>query len=194
VALAPFAPSIAGPRIERIARIIRDAGGQVPALPPSADVPAPAPPTDFSPEQAGATDGLASSALPPDLFRPRRRWLKVTPLALVGASLAAVILMRGSVASRTLPSSAAPLPPAATGAPVAPPMAATVAPPAPSESPPAPSAAQTELPRASSLPARPPPPARIHKRYDAQGGGANPPPARAKPVPTDPDAVINPFK
>jgi eukaryotic-like serine/threonine-protein kinase len=201
VALSPLAPSAVRPRIERIARMIRDAGGNVPSMPPPPPIAFPSPPVIVPSEQPHAIDdGVASSELP-HASRPRRGLMKAIPLVLLAASLGVVLLVRGSVASKPSPAPAAPVAiagsPATTEAPLVAAPSQRPQPP-PQETPPTPSVVQGEEPPAAlSIPAVAPPPTRPRKRSDAKAAPAAASPASAKPAPTpapnDPDAVLNPF-
>jgi eukaryotic-like serine/threonine-protein kinase len=203
VALVPLAPSAVRPRIERIGRMIRDAGGNVPSMPPPPPVASLSPPVTVPSEQPLAIDnGDAASGLPPAL-RPRRGLLKVIPLALLAAGLGVVLLVRGSVASkpsapRPAPIAAAP-PTATTAAPVIAMAVQSLQPPS-RENPPTPSIELKEdPPPAISTPPLALPPPRTRRRSEpktAAPGGASQATAKAasSPAPADPDAVLDPFK
>ncbi len=157
VALAPLAPASARPRIEHIARVIGDAGGHVPPLPPAAQMRASLPSTPLAstppPPFVSAAppgspplsnEGDASWAMPRAGLRPPRG-KKVMVVAVLAASVGVVALLR-LVASKPSPAEAAP---AVT-------QAAVREKPA-SEPPPASAAAPPEAP--TPLPTPPPPPA-----------------------------------
>jgi serine/threonine protein kinase len=191
VALASFAPASARPRIEHIARIIGDAGGTVPELPPfamSLSSPSFSSPSITLPlPMPGEPGGVASSS---PGFRPRARLLKVSAVVFLAAVVGVLVLVR-SVASKPAP------------APAAAPVVSQVAErgPAP-EIPPVPvvEAEEPSAPEDSTPAPVSAPPLRPHKRLDPKvkaGPPAGSASAHAKPasVPTsaDPDAVLNPF-
>jgi serine/threonine-protein kinase len=204
--LRPFADASLHPRIDRIARIIRDGGSSV--RPPSRDsLRGSDPSTGYRPSSTSSSSGSLSAAAPPARKRGPSALAVVAGLALVvGSALALFALRAGGPQPKAgaLPPGAATLPPpvAVVAAPVqAAGLSATSLPPAAKDLPPA-VASTTEPSATASTNAEAPPPPGSHS------GPAPPPhqPVRAStrlPAPAAPSSppakrdlggVVDPFR